>query len=300
MKSETEHRMTMKEFQETGCVQEVNRRLLHPRGLALIVVNHYADDDPEHKGPIKRWSFGGIMDYRSDPEGIAYSPKEWGDPVVIERFHAFEALATDLRETRQAGLGYVIQEIPKAFAEGGPPSGAGSQIAHWQALWSRAVSETRTATARVVELERLLEEGPKAAAEASAPLAGMDETGWDEAQPRASFLALRSLFVSQERELARAKRLLEKAEKGEEKPTADYGTEPETLEPSAELVELMASYRDALAAGFHLFTLWEGTREMVYSGEFSFEEAKGRAEAGEWDREIHLSVTAGQDRRGTS
>jgi len=55
-------RMTIKEFREFGYLQELNRKFLHPLGLALeVVVN---DDGTE--------SFGGVWDYRDEEEGILY------------------------------------------------------------------------------------------------------------------------------------------------------------------------------------------------------------------------------------
>jgi hypothetical protein len=55
-------RIDIKEFREKGYLQELNRRFLHPLGLALeIVVN---DDGTE--------ILGGIWDYREEKEGIYY------------------------------------------------------------------------------------------------------------------------------------------------------------------------------------------------------------------------------------
>ena len=54
--------MDIKEFREKGYLQELNRRFLHPLGLALEVV---IDDDGTEK-------LGGVWDYREDEEGIYY------------------------------------------------------------------------------------------------------------------------------------------------------------------------------------------------------------------------------------
>jgi len=56
-------KMSVKEFRKKGYLQEINRCFLHPLGLALDVLIH--DDGSE--------SFGGIWDYREDPEGFFFS-----------------------------------------------------------------------------------------------------------------------------------------------------------------------------------------------------------------------------------
>lgn len=58
----TRKTMTVKEFREQGYVQELNRRFLHPLGLALEVV--IEEDGTE--------SFGGVWDYRDDPAGMMF------------------------------------------------------------------------------------------------------------------------------------------------------------------------------------------------------------------------------------
>lgn len=60
-----EHKtISAKEFREAGYLQEVNRRFLHPLGLALEVL---VEDDGSER-------FGEVWDYRDDPEGIHYGP----------------------------------------------------------------------------------------------------------------------------------------------------------------------------------------------------------------------------------
>lgn len=55
-------RIDVKEFREKGYLQELNRRFLHPLGLALEIS---IDDDGNEK-------LGGVWDYRDDEEGIYY------------------------------------------------------------------------------------------------------------------------------------------------------------------------------------------------------------------------------------
>lgn len=56
-------RIDIKEFREFGWVQEINRLMLHPAGLALEV---NVDDDGNE-------TLGGVWDYREDAEGVLYS-----------------------------------------------------------------------------------------------------------------------------------------------------------------------------------------------------------------------------------
>jgi hypothetical protein len=56
-------RMDIAEFRRLGYLEELNRRFLHPLGLALEI--NVDDKDGTE-------SLGGIWDYREDPEGIFY------------------------------------------------------------------------------------------------------------------------------------------------------------------------------------------------------------------------------------
>jgi hypothetical protein len=61
--------MDIKEFREKGFLQEVNRLVLHPCGLAMEVMVH--DDGTE--------TLGGVWDYRGDPEGMCYANMDAGE-----------------------------------------------------------------------------------------------------------------------------------------------------------------------------------------------------------------------------
>ena len=56
-------RIDIKEFREKGYLQELNRRFLHPLGLALEVIVNDVDGSE---------ILGGVCDYREDVEGIYY------------------------------------------------------------------------------------------------------------------------------------------------------------------------------------------------------------------------------------
>lgn len=88
-------RMDIKEFRETGYLHEVNRKYLHPMGLALEVV---VDDKGNE-------SLGGVWDCRDDPEGIMYG----ADLLSPEKAAAVQAIFEERVPEREARLGFVVQ-----------------------------------------------------------------------------------------------------------------------------------------------------------------------------------------------
>jgi len=99
-------RMDIKEFREKGYLQEVNRRFLHPLGLALEVS---VNDDGSEK-------LNGVWDYRNDEEGIIYD-LENSDEERIEKFKKNEEYINQefkrKSETRNRLLGFDIEPIKK-------------------------------------------------------------------------------------------------------------------------------------------------------------------------------------------
>lgn len=95
----------IKEFREKGYLQELNRRFLHPLGLALEV---QIDDGNE--------ILGGIWDYRDDEEGILYDIEN-SDENRIKKFNTNKEFIDNeilLRsEIRNNILGSIIESIPK-------------------------------------------------------------------------------------------------------------------------------------------------------------------------------------------
>lgn len=87
-------RMTAAEFRACGYLQELNRRFLHPLGLALEVQIH--EDGTE--------SFGGVWDYREEPEGMVFADTDLSE-------HALKVdTEWELKRTaREAALGFMIQ-----------------------------------------------------------------------------------------------------------------------------------------------------------------------------------------------
>jgi len=93
-KEEIRKRMTVSEFRKLGYLQELNRRFLHPLGLALEVV-------VEGGGSEK---FGQIWDYREDPEGPLFEEELMSDLSA-------NLLAERIEERRQ-------QRLPARVAAG--------------------------------------------------------------------------------------------------------------------------------------------------------------------------------------
>lgn len=89
-------KMSAKEFREQGYLQELNRRFLHPLGLALEVVV----EDGEITG------FGEVWDSREDPEGYIY-----GRPADIDAAKANRIQIEELHKMaeRFARFGWAIQ-----------------------------------------------------------------------------------------------------------------------------------------------------------------------------------------------
>ena len=89
--------MEEKEFVEVGYLQELNRRILHPLGLALEVV---VEEDGTQR-------FGGIWDYRDDPEGILFDPSAM-DPEKAQRV---QDVISKRFSDRITLLGYWVQPL---------------------------------------------------------------------------------------------------------------------------------------------------------------------------------------------
>lgn len=85
----------VKEFRELGFLQEANRMFFHPLGLALsIQINEDGSEE-----------FGGIWDYREDPEGITYGK----GMINKEKSEYIESLYLEKCEYRNQYLGFEIQ-----------------------------------------------------------------------------------------------------------------------------------------------------------------------------------------------
>jgi len=89
-------RIDIKEFQDFGYLQEVNRQFLHPLGMALeIIIN-------DETGEI---ALGGIWDYRDEPDGMAFADGEIDQLKAVRVQVAWHRK----KQIRIKNLGYVIQ-----------------------------------------------------------------------------------------------------------------------------------------------------------------------------------------------
>jgi hypothetical protein len=96
--------MTVQEFREFGFLQELNRRFLHPMGIALGVV---IEEDGTN-----RW--GDIADCRDDPVGCTF-----GDLAHVEDIRKADrvsALEKSKRQDRWQELGFLIQPVGTGYS----------------------------------------------------------------------------------------------------------------------------------------------------------------------------------------
>ena len=96
-------KMTITEFRELGFIQELNRRMLHPCGLAIST--YVADDGNEY--------LDGVWDYRDEGVGPFYSSEELSRDAArgVDKL-----LKTKARE-RLLALDYSVQPIPRQYPD---------------------------------------------------------------------------------------------------------------------------------------------------------------------------------------
>lgn len=107
--SEKVKRIDVKEFRNLGYLQELNRRFLHPLGLALeVIVNKETGEE----------TLGGVWDYREEAEGIyyaandsAYTPEERLKELRRKKKFIDEQWEKKASQ-REKELGFVIEPIP--------------------------------------------------------------------------------------------------------------------------------------------------------------------------------------------
>ena len=93
-------RMSAKEFTDSGLLFAVNHKVLHPLGLALEVA---INEEGEYR-------FGGVKDYRDDPEGMLYHESTLQNGAAKLKQYMDERGDKDI-EDRVAALGYTIQPL---------------------------------------------------------------------------------------------------------------------------------------------------------------------------------------------
>lgn len=83
---------------ESGLLFEINRRVLHPLGLALQI---NIDD-------AGNYFFGGIRDYRDDPEGVMYDETTF--QAGLEKLNKFmEKFGDSKLKERYERFGFIVQ-----------------------------------------------------------------------------------------------------------------------------------------------------------------------------------------------
>jgi len=92
--------MSVQEFRELGLLQEINRRVLHPCGLAIEVV---IDTETGEE------TFGGVWDFRDDPEGLIYRDED----LDVNKVTSVEDLIGSKKLVRFERFGYIIQPMKK-------------------------------------------------------------------------------------------------------------------------------------------------------------------------------------------
>lgn len=117
------------EFQDEGYLHELNRRFLHPLGLALEIRQGWTREDVEellkekgvqfghdavdncmtivHHLGLDEKHLGGVWDYRDDPDGMNY-----GDDLLNETKAArIAAIEEGRKKARLESVGYWIQPV---------------------------------------------------------------------------------------------------------------------------------------------------------------------------------------------
>ena len=94
--------MSIKEFREAGYLQELNRRFLHPLGLALEVV---VDEETGEE------RLGRIWDYREDPEGLIFDETTITATEFREKAARIDQLLSQRMAVRAQKLGFTIQPV---------------------------------------------------------------------------------------------------------------------------------------------------------------------------------------------
>lgn len=97
--------LNAKEFRDLGYLQEVNRRVLHPLGLAMFV-------ETDGDGNVVR--IGGVSDHRDDPEGVYYGFEDGtvGHRKMVEQAQRVAAEWDERAPRRETLLGFMTQPVP--------------------------------------------------------------------------------------------------------------------------------------------------------------------------------------------
>lgn len=136
--------ISVKEFRELGLVQEMNRRFLHPLGLAMEVT---IDDKTGEETIVRFW------DNREDPEGWNYGP-DTIDTNKARTIFDEEARRLDHRERT---LGYGIQPLPAPKEVAVRELGVGETFAWRDTVWKVIERRTGSTIARGEQFSNIQE-----------------------------------------------------------------------------------------------------------------------------------------------
>lgn len=104
--------MSLREFVDSGLLQEINRRLLHPMGLALSMVYPTEGTPEQLETPI---GFGPVYDAREDPEGFCFA--EGNKDFTRQKEESVDKMLNAKRVSRWDALGYFVQMTPDPEGE---------------------------------------------------------------------------------------------------------------------------------------------------------------------------------------
>lgn len=103
-------KMDLKEFKDEGYLLEINRKVLHPLGLAMSFRCEKKDGEWVPTGEVS------IMDYREDPEGIRFSREEL-DEEAREKIQKINEDFQEKLDHRRAEFGWGVQPIRESMME---------------------------------------------------------------------------------------------------------------------------------------------------------------------------------------
>lgn len=93
------------DLQKDGIIQEINRRFLHPLGMAIS----YVTDGPD-EGLL-----GELWDYRDDPEGMAFVITDDNITEMLGKAQAFQEMVNEIQANNSEGrlnlFGSLVQPI---------------------------------------------------------------------------------------------------------------------------------------------------------------------------------------------
>lgn len=103
--SKERRRISVEEFRAKGYLQELNRRFLHPLGLALEVSINETDGSER---------FSGVWDCRDDEEGIFFdiaNSSEYRRALFLTHASFIDDELESRSKARKEKLGYVVEPI---------------------------------------------------------------------------------------------------------------------------------------------------------------------------------------------